>query len=127
MKSQSRMLITGILSALVYGILTFYINYGADNVLLSSLTQAANSFIGGYLVAGLIEFTYKIVPAPYKFVVSAFIPYAIVLTIYAFIHYYIGTKHVFYTILPNILIGTPYFIIYVNKLHKNNTAVFKYQ
>lgn len=123
MKSQSRMLITGVLSAIIYGLLTYYINNGADNVLLSSLTQAANSFIGGYLVAGLIEFTYRVIPTPYKFIVSAFIPYAAVLAVYALIHYYIGTKHVFYTILPNILIGTPYFIIYVSKLKKSDGAV----
>lgn len=113
MTSQTRMLITGFLSAILYGILTYYINYSADNVWLSAFTQAVNSFIGGYLVAGLVEFTYRVVPAPYKFIVSAFVPYA-------FIHHYIGTKHVFYTILPNILIGFPYFFLYVYKLEKNS-------
>lgn len=123
MKSQIRMLITGVLSAIIYGILTYYINYGADNVLLSSLTQAANSFIGGYLVAGLVEFTFRIVPNPYKFIVSAFVPYTLLMIIYALIHYYIDTKHIFYTILPNILIGAPYFFIYVNKLQKNSGTI----
>lgn len=123
MTSQTRMLITGFLSAILYGILTYYINYGADNVWLSAFTQAVNSFIGGYLVAGLVEFTYRIVPAPYKFIVSAFVPYALLMVLYAFIHHYIGTKHVFYTILPNILIGFPYFYLYVNKLEKNISTV----
>ena len=75
------------------------------------------------MVAGLVEFTYRIVPAPYKFIVSAFVPYALLMVLYAFIHHYIGTKHVFYTILPNILIGFPYFYLYVNKLEKNISTV----
>ncbi|MFV5508873.1 MULTISPECIES: hypothetical protein [unclassified Acinetobacter] len=123
MTSQTRMLITGFLSAILYGILTYYINYSADNVWLSAFTQAVNSFIGGYLVAGLVEFTYRNVPAPYKFIVSAFVPYGSLMILYAFIHHYIGTKHVFYTILPNILIGFPYFFLYINKLNKNSGTV----
>ena len=123
MTSQKRMLITGLLSALIYGLWTYYINSGADNVLLSALTQAINSFIGGYVVAGLVEFSYKVVPAPYKFMVSACVPYALLMILYAFIHHYIGTKHIFYTILPNMIIGFPYFFLYVNKLEKNSGAV----
>ena len=57
MTSQKRMLITGLLSGLIYGLWTYYINFGADNVLLSAWTQAINSFIGGYMVAGLVEFS----------------------------------------------------------------------
>ncbi|PKD85437.1 hypothetical protein [Acinetobacter radioresistens] len=123
MTSQKRMLITGLLSGLIYGLWTYYINFGADNVLLSAWTQAINSFIGGYMVAGLVEFSYKVIPAPYKFMVSACVPYALLMILYAFIHNYIGTKHVFYTILPNILIGFPYFFLYFNKLEKNSGTV----
>ena len=123
MTSQKRMLITGLLSALIYGLWTYSINFGADNVLLSALTQAMYSFIGGYVVAGLVEFSYKVVPAPFKFMVSAFVPYALLMILYAFIHQSIGTKHVFYTILPNMIIGFPYFLMYVKKLEKSNTTV----
>ena len=116
------MLITGLLSALIYGLWTYYINSGADNVWVSAFTQAINSFIGGYLVAGLVELTYRIIPRPYKFIVSAFVPYALLMLLYACIHHYIGTKHVFYTILPNMIIGFPYFFLYVKKLEKNKCA-----
>ena len=82
MTSQKRMLITGLLSGLIYGLWTYYINFGSDNVLLSAWTQAINSFVGGYVVAGFVEFSYRVVPTPFKFMVSAFVPYALLMILY---------------------------------------------
>ena len=123
MTSQKRMLITGLLSALIYGLWTYYINAGANNVWVSAFTQAINSFVGGYLVAGLVELTYRVVPVPYKFMVAAFVPYALLMIVYAFIHHSIGTQHIFYTILPNMIIGFPYFYLYISNLEKNNGTI----
>ncbi len=117
---NKRMLITGVLSAIIYGLWAYYVNQGLPTALASSLAQAISSFIGGYLVAGIIEFTFSITPKPWRFPVSAFIPYGITLSIYALVHKFVGTPDILSTILPNIIIGTPYFVIYCIKLEKND-------
>ncbi|MBL4671351.1 MAG: hypothetical protein JKX81_03755 [Arenicella sp.] len=120
-----RMFITGILSAIIYGLWAYYVNQGLPTALASSLAQAISSFIGGYLVAGIIEFTFSITPKPWRFPVSAFIPYAITLSIYALVHKLVGTPDILSTILPNIIIGTPYFILYCIKLEKNDALLLR--
>lgn len=117
---NKRMLVTGVLSAIIYGLWAYYVNQGLPTALASSLAQAISSFIGGYVVAGMIEFTFSITPKPWRFPVSAFIPYATTLSIYALVHKFVGTPDIFTTILPNIIIGTPYFVIYCIRLEKSD-------
>lgn len=117
---KKRMLITGILSAILYGLWAYYVNYGLPTVLASSIAQAVASFFGGYLVAGVIEFTFGITSKPWRFPISAFVPYGITLALYALIHFFVGTPDILSTIMPNIIIGTPYFVLYVMKLEKND-------
>ncbi len=116
---NKRMLITGILSAILYGVWAYYVNYGLPTAIASSVAQAISSFIGGYLVAGVIEFTFSITPKPWRFPISAFVPYGMTLSIYALVHTFVGTPDILSTIMPNIIVGTPYFILYCVKLEKN--------
>lgn len=112
------MIITGILSAIIYGLWAYYVNMGLPTVVASSLAQAGCSFIGGWLVAGMVEFTFRHVRKPFRFPVAAFVPYALTLLTYALVHKLVGTPEIFKTILLNIMIGTPYFVLYCVKLEK---------
>lgn len=120
---KKRMLITGILSAILYGLWAYYVNYGLSTALASSIAQAISSFIGGYLVAGVIEFTFSITRKPWRFPISAFVPYGLTLATYALIHRFVGTPDILSTIMPNIIVGTPYFVLYVIKLERNDAQV----
>jgi len=122
---NKRMFITGMLSAIIYGLWAYYVNMGLPTAMASSLAQSISSFIGGYLVAGLIEFTFSVTPKPWRFPISAFVPYALTLSIYALVHKFVGTPDILATISPNIIIGTPYFILYCIKLEKNDALSLK--
>ena len=113
-----RMLITGVLSAIIYGAWAYYVNRGLPTAINSSLAQAVSSFIGGWLVAGLVEATFRRTPKPYRFPVAAFVPYGLTLLTYALVHKLVGTPEILKTISPNIIIGTPYFVLYCMKLDK---------
>lgn len=120
---QRRMLVTGVLSAIIYGAWALYVNYGQPTALASSITQAICSFFGGYLVASIVELVFGMSKKPWRFPVSAFGPYAVTLSVYALVHSWVGTPEIFKTILPNVIIGTPYFFLYCIRLEREDTAI----
>ncbi|UVM53646.1 hypothetical protein LOY37_14810 [Pseudomonas sp. B21-012] len=114
-----RMFITGVLSAILYGGWAYYVNAGLETAMASAMVQALGSFIGGYLVAGLVEFAFSVTPRPWRFPIAAFVPYGLTLLTYAAAHRLVGTPEILKTIMLNIIVGTPYFVLYCVKLERN--------
>lgn len=119
---KTRMLITGLLSAVLYGAWAYYVNRGLPTAAMSSAVQAVGSFIGGYFVAGLVELTFAHTPKPWRFPVAAFVPYGLTLLAYALAHRLVGTPDILATIGLNIVVGTPYFVLYCVKLERNESS-----
>lgn len=116
---KRRMFITGVLSAIIYGAWAYYVNFGLPTAAASAMVQAVGSFVGGYLVAGLVEFTFGITSKPWRFPTAAFVPYALTLLTYALAHKLVGTPDIIKTIILNIVVGTPYFVLYCVKLERS--------
>lgn len=119
---KTRMLITGLLSAVLYGAWAYYVNRGLPTAGVSSAVQAVGSFIGGYFVAGLVELTFAHTRKPWRFPVAALVPYGLTLLTYALAHKLVGTPDILATIGLNIVVGTPYFILYCVKLERNESS-----
>jgi len=100
-----------------------YANFHEATRWASTLGQAVGSFFGGYLVAASVEYTFGVTRKPWRFPLAALGPYAITLMIYALIHAVIGTPDILKTIMPNIIIGTTYFLLYVVKLERDAPAL----
>ncbi|MDQ3287570.1 MAG: hypothetical protein M3Q42_04790 [Pseudomonadota bacterium] len=120
---KRRMLITGLLSAVLYGAWAYYVNRGLPTAPVSSAVQAVGSFIGGYFVAGLVELTFAHTRKPWRFPVSALVPYGLTLLAYALAHKLVGTPDILATIGLNIVVGTPYFVLYCIKLERNEAGM----
>lgn len=117
-----RMLVTGLLSAVLYGAWAYYVNRGLPTAGVSSAVQAVGSFVGGYFVAGLVELTFARTSKPWRFPVSALVPYGLTLLAYALAHKLVGTPDILATIGLNIVVGTPYFILYCVRLERNESS-----
>lgn len=121
------MLITGLLSAVLYGSWAYYVNRGLPTAPVSSAVQALGSFIGGYFVAGLVELTFAHTRKPWRFPVAALVPYGLTLLAYALAHKLVGTPDILATIGLNIVVGTPYFVFYCIRLERNESTIASVQ
>tara|TARA_R110002095_G_scaffold273_1_gene1689 strand:+ start:2105 stop:2494 length:390 start_codon:yes stop_codon:yes gene_type:complete len=115
---RTRLLVTAISSATFYGGWALFVNWNTESRVASTTAQALCSFIAGYYVASLVEFVFGLLERPWRVPIASTVPYFGVLGIFAGIHYWIGTPHILYTLLPNIIVGTAYFILYCVKLEK---------
>lgn len=97
-----------------YGIWSAAINYyhHADNYLLSGLVQGSYAFITTLVLRFFVLKLYtslrynvyaKLVTYGFSFILMVIIP--------ATIHYIIGTKEIFYSILPGAIMGAIYLLI----------------
>jgi hypothetical protein len=111
-----RTFFTAIISALFYGSWALYINYNSDRLWQSVITQAACSFIGGLLVAVLVEKTFKALEPPWRVPAAAFGPYSLALFLFLLAHLAVGSENPLLLLVPNALLGTVYFYVYSLRL-----------
>jgi|GEM_PF-814640 len=113
---KTRLILTALLSASIYGGWAYYVNYGSELLFLTVIIQVTCSFIAGYFVATIVEKVFSLTAPPWRYPIASLAPYSITLLLFACIHHFVGTEHILKTLLPNIIIGTGYFLIYCNTL-----------
>jgi len=114
--STKRTVFTATISALFYGGWALYINQDSNRLWQSVLTQVVCSFIGGLLVAGLVEKTFSALAPPWQVPVAAIGPYSLALLLFLLAHLAIGSENPLLLLLPNSIIGTSYFFAYSLRL-----------
>lgn len=121
-EKQKRVLFTAFSASAFYGAWAYFSNAGADNVWSSTLLQLAASFMVGLFMSLVIEAVYVRTSPPFQFVAAAIAPFWLALCAMYGLHWLLGTYKIIQTLLPNAVVGTLYFMLYVHKLGSSTEA-----
>ena len=101
-----------------YSVWAYFANDGS--AVRSSLMQGSMSFIVTFFLAMMLEIIYKKATTAILAVLLALLLIWSLMSVQGIVHYFIGTDHVFMTILPGLILGTIYVVVYLLDLEKRS-------
>lgn len=123
MTSLSRSILFAAIAASFYGIVAYFANntHGHATAMTAAFTQAAASGLVTFLSVGLMESLFNIPnKAVSKYLLSSAGSGLIILGIFVLFHLVTGTPNLIKTLLPIIVLGTPYISLYPLTLLKKD-------
>ncbi len=123
MTSLLRSTLFAAIAASFYGTVAYFANntHGHATALTAAFTQAAASGLVTFLSVALIETLFNIPnKAVFKYLLSAAGSGVIILGIFVLFHRVTGTPNLLETLLPIIVLGTPYISLYPLMLLKKD-------
>jgi len=111
-----KLFISGIGAFVIYALWAYYSNEGS--AVRSAFMQGSMSFFMTIFLAIMLEFIYKKASAAISAIIFALLLIWSIMTLQAIVHYVIGTDNIFMTILPGLLLGTVYVIVYLVDLDR---------
>ncbi|MEM8594426.1 MAG: hypothetical protein AAGF06_06385 [Pseudomonadota bacterium] len=121
MTNKYLLLLPSVLSAILYGGIAYYVNseHGRHAALIAGFTQAVASAVVTLSAAFLMTWMFAWPAQPrLKFLSSSLGSGVIVLSVFVVIHTIMVTPNVMATILPGLIIGTSYFLLFSLALYK---------
>ena len=111
-----KLLINGIGAFVIYAVWAYFANDGS--AVRSAFMQGSMSFLMTIFLAIMLEFIYKKATSAISAIIFALLLIWSIMALQAIVHYFIGTDNIFMTILPGLVLGTVYVVVYLLDLNR---------